>query len=228
MEEKEMDIEKNKELVLGLLNTCVKREGKDKLLAWLEKSDFFTAPASTKYNLPIPGGLVEHAINRLKSFLILLTRRNDIDLNNIIREYSVEGAGESGNLFYFGNPDTTMESIVLMGLLADVNKVNCYRACIKNVKNKEANKWEEIDGWEWEEKFIYPTRGTKTVFILQQFIRLFVEEVQALAFINAGELGLNTIDTTYREIYEGSPLAVYLHLAEVEAMYVLDGKNESI
>ena len=38
--------------------------GSEEFLRWLEGTDFFTAPASTKYHLCTPGGLVLH--NRLK------------------------------------------------------------------------------------------------------------------------------------------------------------------
>ena len=48
---------------IEIFKANIKREGSDKLLAWLEKSDFFTAPASTKYHAAYEGGLVEHSIN---------------------------------------------------------------------------------------------------------------------------------------------------------------------
>ena len=38
----------------------ITRPGADKLLAWIESSDFFTAPASTRFHLSSPGGLLEH------------------------------------------------------------------------------------------------------------------------------------------------------------------------
>ena len=41
----------------------IKREGSDKLLEWLEKTDFFTAPASTRFHLCREGGLLEHSMN---------------------------------------------------------------------------------------------------------------------------------------------------------------------
>lgn len=42
----------------------IKRPGAEDLLAWLEtQTDFFTAPASTKYHGAYPGGLVDHSLN---------------------------------------------------------------------------------------------------------------------------------------------------------------------
>ena len=46
----------------------VKRDGADKLLAYLETTDFFTAPASTKYHLACDSGLVQHSINVYNRF----------------------------------------------------------------------------------------------------------------------------------------------------------------
>ena len=39
------------------------REGAPELLKWLESTDFFSAPASTKYHGAYPGGLVDHSLN---------------------------------------------------------------------------------------------------------------------------------------------------------------------
>ena len=41
----------------------ITRPGADKLLAWIESSDFFTAPASTRFHLSSPGGLLEHSLH---------------------------------------------------------------------------------------------------------------------------------------------------------------------
>ena len=41
----------------------IKRQGADKLLEFIRKSDFYTAPASTKYHCNYKGGLLEHSMN---------------------------------------------------------------------------------------------------------------------------------------------------------------------
>ena len=46
-----------------IFRTQVNRPGADKLLEWLESTDFFTAPASTKYHGAYEGGLVRHSLN---------------------------------------------------------------------------------------------------------------------------------------------------------------------
>ncbi len=87
----------NKEKFRALFKAWVKRPGTEKLLAWLETTDFFEAPASTKYHGAYPGGLVEHSLN-------------------VCRELVSSNAAEQA----------TTESMVLCALLHDVCKVNYY------------------------------------------------------------------------------------------------------
>src|SRR5699024_10565091 len=46
-----------------LFCTHIKREGAQQLLEWLKKTDFFSAPASTKYHCACQHGLVMHSIS---------------------------------------------------------------------------------------------------------------------------------------------------------------------
>lgn len=43
-------------------------ENMDSLVKYLESSDYFTAPASTKYHLSVEGGLAEHSLNVYELF----------------------------------------------------------------------------------------------------------------------------------------------------------------
>lgn len=86
----------------------IQRPGADKLLAWLETTDFFEAPASTRFHLARPGGLVEHSIHvyhRLRDLYVSERQRAEdqafIDLLN----------GEE-------------ETIAICGLLHDICKAN--------------------------------------------------------------------------------------------------------
>ena len=54
--------EEIKERILWLLRTT-NRGGIEDLIKYLETSDFFTAPASTKYHCNYEGGLAEHSLN---------------------------------------------------------------------------------------------------------------------------------------------------------------------
>lgn len=80
------------------------RRGIDKLIKWLEQTDFFTAPASTKYHLSKEGGLVEHSLNVY---------------DELVNEYGI-----SDNI----------SSLIIVALLHDVCKANYYSVSERNVK----------------------------------------------------------------------------------------------
>lgn len=52
----------NKERFIELLRST-KREGIEKLIDFLEKTDFFTAPASTRFHMSCEEGLLQHSLN---------------------------------------------------------------------------------------------------------------------------------------------------------------------
>ena len=69
-----------KEEFINLLKG-INREGMDKLIEFLEHSDFFKAPSSTRFHGSWEGGLVEHS---LKVYEILKTKTEDSDSVKII------------------------------------------------------------------------------------------------------------------------------------------------
>ena len=66
-----------KEEFLNLLRST-NREGMDKLIEFIEKTDFFKAPASTRFHGNYEGGLLEHS---MKVYEILKHKAN----NNIMK-----------------------------------------------------------------------------------------------------------------------------------------------
>ena len=54
-----------KDEFISIYKKLIQREGAEKLLDYLcsTQSDFFTAPASTRYHGSYKGGLVEHSLN---------------------------------------------------------------------------------------------------------------------------------------------------------------------
>lgn len=204
-----MNLVENKERFLSLVNTYIKREGVDRLLAWLSRSDFFVCPASTAYNLPVEGGLCQHALNVVDSLIYHYYGKSIDELTDEDKEKTFEN-------------DMTIESLMLVGLFSSINKANCYVKDFKNVKVD--GKWCQQEYWRWDEKFIWSGRGSKSVFILQQYMKLWVEEATAMAFFMAGEDNIfsGVIDTTYKKVFEQSKLALYLHLAEMECVYYKD------
>ncbi|MBU2703607.1 putative nucleotidyltransferase with HDIG domain [Sporomusaceae bacterium BoRhaA] len=136
---------------LELLGT-VKRPGINELTDWLKnKSDFFTAPASTGYHGAQEGGLLEHSLAVYNCLTMVVSH------------------------FKIGvNP----ESFILTGLLHDICKTNFYKT-EKRWRKDESNKWEQYDTYAIEDQFPFG-HGEKSVYIIEQFMRLSVEEAMAI------------------------------------------------
>lgn len=196
-------MKQNRQRYIDLANS-IQREGVDKVIAWLDKNDFFTAPASTKYHLSEDGGLCQHSLNVYDKLCEMYGIAEDDAPDKLYTEQEV-----------------TLESIKIVALFHDICKVNCY---VKDLKNVKVNgKWEQQEYWRWDEKFIYG-HGSKSVYILQQFMKLYVEEAQAIRFHMAGRETYVTgqCEPGYEQVYEGSFLALALHIADMYAAYRTD------
>ncbi len=190
-----------KEDFLKIYNTYIKREGADKLLAFLESSDFFTAPASTRYHSAFEGGLCSHSINVYKRLLF-----------NIESEF-----GEGWENHY------SHETIAICSLLHDLCKVHYYKKDFRNVK--ENGQWVKKECYVKEEILPYG-HGEKSVYIVNGFIRLTREEAVAINFHMGGfDSRVKGGDGSISEAYDKFPLAIMLHVADIEATY-LDEKRE--
>ena len=69
-----------KEEFLELFRQNVTRRGADKLLEWLESTDFFTAPASTRFHAAYEGGLLEHSLN---VYHVMMDKHYDPETDNL-------------------------------------------------------------------------------------------------------------------------------------------------
>ena len=188
-----------KDEFVRVFNESIGREGAGDLLNWLESTDFFTAPASTRYHSCHEGGLVEHSLNvchRLKRVFF----------------------GE--NPITHGDESKEKETVAICGLLHDVCKANFYKESTRNVKNDETGKWEKVPYFSIEEKFPFG-HGEKSVFLIERFMTLTSEEAVAIRF----HMGEFEKDRSTSDAYSKYPLAVMLHIADEEATF-LDEKEE--
>lgn len=135
-----------KEIIIETLRT-VNRDGIESLIKFLEESDFFTAPASTKYHGNYEGGLAEHSMNVYQIF------------KRKVAAYKV---------------NVPMDSIIIAGLMHDICKVNFYKKGVKNVKENGA--WIQKEIWEVKDQFPLG-HGEKSLLILRQYINLTVQEM---------------------------------------------------
>ena len=134
----------------------VKRNGMDKLLEYIRKSDFYEAPSSTRYHLSVPGGLLQHSLNVLDALRSVLQQNED-------GSYSYNVAGKCVM-------NVTEENVIIIALMHDICKTYFYIAKDK-WKKDENNEWVPYVGYEVEDKMPLG-HGEKSVFLLEQFIKL--------------------------------------------------------
>lgn len=189
-----MDPQKNREHFVEICKDNIHRDGIGALLDYLDRSDFFTAPASTKYHGAYVGGLCAHSLNVYNELVCLVE--------------------------FYNLTDVTQETIAIIALFHDLCKVNFYGVEKRNRKNDEG-KWETYDAFVANEKFCFGGHGSKSVFILQNYMRLTAEEG---ASINAHMSCWNG-DTTVGKTYEQFPLAWLLHVADEAATFLIESNQ---
>mgnify|MGYP000081359673 FL=1 len=182
-----------KEEFLNLLRQT-KREGIEDLIHFLENSDFFTAPASTRFHGNFEGGLAKHS---MKVYEIL--------------KHKVENCVMDINI-----PE---ESIILIALLHDICKTSFYKIDYRNAKN-ELGVWEKVPYYTVDDTIPYG-HGEKSVMMITEYMKLTPEEKYSIrwhmGYTEPKEL-YNTIGAAYKKY----PLALLMHEADLEATYFYD------
>lgn len=191
-----MHLEEKKQEFLELCSRYLTRDGTSELLDWLKSSDFFVAPASTKFHGSYEGGLVEHSLNVYKCLLA---------------ELESEGLKDA----------YSDETVAVVALLHDLCKVNFYKKGTRNVK--ENGQWVVKEVFEIDEKFPCG-HGEKSVIILQNFISLSAEEIFAIrAHMGGFDASVKGGEYFIGKIFERSKLALLLHIADMKATYIMEG-----
>lgn len=138
---------------------ATKRPGIEKLLEFVRKSDFYTAPASTRFHSCHEGGLLEHSLN---VYHCLMQKKNDPVWADILNE-----VGD--------------ESLAIASLLHDLCKAMYYVVEFKNKKVYSENgkksdsngrfDWQSVPGYTVDDK-IPLGHGEKSCFMIEEFMRL--------------------------------------------------------
>ena len=190
-----------KDEFIEIYTTNIKREGADKLLEYLlsPKSDFFTAPASTRFHGSYEGGLLEHSLN----------------VYHCLKDYAARDRVK--NVYGL---NASEETLALTALLHDICKVNFYSVDYRNSKNAQGM-WEKVPYYTIDDKLPYG-HGEKSVYIISGYIRLTREEAFAIRY-HMGFSGNDDVNSVGKS-FEMFPLAFALSVADMEATYYLEGK----
>ena len=211
-------ISANKDRFKELVNQ-INREGMERLMAFLENSDFYTAPASTRFHLSCEGGLLQHSLN---VYDCLTSKKENPMWKDIL-----EKVGE--------------ESLIVMALFHDICKIRFYKKTFKNQKTYDPDKikaadprqvkndkggayiWEEVEGYIVED--IMPLgHGEKSVLILDKYIELTKEETYAIRW----HMGFTEEKSQYSSLdaaMEKYPIVLALYEADLEASKLLEDKD---
>ena len=192
----ELNLQEQKDRFLELAKNNIKREGIDDLLEYLQKTDFFEAPASTKFHSSFAGGLCLHSLNVYERFV-----------KNLEKEY-----GEKWQDF------VSKETATIIALFHDICKANVYKVEYRNVK--ENGVWVQKPYYSYNDTLPYG-HGEKSVYIINGFLRLTREEAMAINWhmggfderVKGGSYALSDAYAKYK-------LALYLHTADILATYI--------
>ena len=185
----------------------INREGAkiEELISLLDASDFFYAPASTRYHNAFPGGLVDHCLNVYKNLVSIVHNKR---------------------LKY--DPD----SLKIVALLHDMSKMNYYETSVKNVKTycEDGDRFDEIGKFKWDSvkvynvrqapnKFIFGSHEQASAFMVRQYIPLTLEEECAILHHMGGHGDVvGSADLT--EIFNTYNLVILLHVADELSTFV--------
>ena len=200
-------IRKNKEEFLSIANT-IERDGAKELIGWLVSTDFFKAPASTRFHNSFEGGLCEHSLN---------VYHNLIQLKNLYC------------------PEISDESCKIVALFHDLAKVNFYEKTVQNKKvySKNGSKSDEMGRFDWvaspgykvydymDRDFVCNAHGVNSYLRVNKFMKLSMPEVSAIINHHSG------LDETFSgaelsEVLDRYPLASLLHMADYLATFITE------
>jgi HD superfamily phosphohydrolase YqeK len=169
------------------------------LLAWIESTDFYSAPASTKFHGNHEGGLLEHSLNVYDALKELVKQFQEIEVSE--------------------------ESIAIAALFHDLCKANYYAVGTKNVKDEQTGQWHKEPFYKAEDQFPVG-HGEKSVIILLQYMKLTDEEIYAIRWHMSGfDSAVKGGDFGCSKAYDMCPFAVLLHLADMEATYLMEERS---
>lgn len=181
-----------KNTFIKTVQETIQRAGIEELILWLSTTDFYIAPASTRFHGAFESGLVIHSLNVHSQ------------LKKLCKWYGC---------------DASDESVAIVALFHDLCKVGCYKTELRWRKDKN-NQWEQYPTWKFEEDFAYGGHGSKSVFLIQSFMKLTPEEASAIN-CHMGQWDA-TAYSNPTEVYCRNKLAWLLHVADEAADFLME------
>ena len=124
------------------------------MLDWLKKTDFYQAPASTRYHEAYKHGLVQHSLK-------VYNRLIDLMKTDAFK-------------------DVSLASAVITALMHDWCKVDTYEPYMKNVKDDTTGQWHQEKAYRKNQKSIPLGHGVSSMFLASKFLALTPDEALAI------------------------------------------------
>lgn len=137
-----------------LISACCDEQTAQRCIAWLDRTDFFVAPASTKYHDAHRCGLVKHT---------LLVAKVMLDI---------------AKLPQFSGINIT--EAILTSLVHDWCKINFYEEYTRNVKDQDTGTWFEQKAYRCKGSQIPLGHGVTSLYMSMRFFRISVEQALAI------------------------------------------------
>lgn len=205
----ELEITAAREEFIGLCRAHINRSGLDELLDYLDRrTDFFTAPSSTRFHLNERGGLCRHSINVFRTLTAFY-------------EAAVGPAIQAGTSPFA--EEVPAESLAVVALFHDVCKANFYHP-VERWRKDESGRWESYADYEVKDAFPFG-HGEKSCLILNWFLRLSPDELLAIRWhMGLFEMSEPTSSgrASYRAAMGMSPLVSLLQAADMVASNCLE------
>lgn len=205
-------IEQNKKEIIQLLTEACTRRGVEpqKLLDYLNGSDFFNAPASTKYHCAFEGGLAEHCLNVYYNFMHL---------------YNYKFPNEESRAGHNFDP-------VFVTLLHDLDKVNKYETAIRNKKvySDSGTKRDEMGTFDWvavkeyatksaSDRFVFGSHESTSEYMASKLVPLTKDESIAILH-HMGGMAWDSAKDNISEVFNACPIALLLFQADILSSYI--------
>lgn len=222
----------NKEFYQSLFRQYVGGQKVEDLLNMLDRTDFYTAPASVKYHCNFDGGLLQHTLNVYDSLIRLIEMKDIITptqkfgLLEKVREGKEITDSEKEELDeiikkLLNSNKVSFASIVKVALGHDFHKINYYKKYTKNVKD-DNGKWVQQEAWGYrDDPFTLGEDGTNSWYIMNSVLPLNFEEISAIEnHMGSGRSGQWLPGAS--GCWKKSNLAILLHLADMYATFVVE------
>lgn len=181
-------------LLEGIIRIRAYKAGKDpdfvddyvqKVLGWVQETDFYEAPASTIYHESFPHGLLYHTMSVYNNMLELRKAKK------------------------FAQTDVA--SAALCCLTHDWCKIGLYESYKRNVKNEQTGQWEQKDAYR-RGSFPHPLgHGAASMFMAMKTFNLTEEECAAIRWhMSMFNVSSNEVNE-YQQACEDYPL---VHLVQ--------------